>query len=405
MPNWIEDAEAALRRDRMPSAESSAEVIETYAPPLLDATGARALVAPFLAGFMWAALVFRETQTHSTLEPLALLFRVLAYALTLRAVRVSIDLFRRVRLALQRSRYGLVLTRDGLLLRLPGHDVVIPHDDILAIHEQHASALGAQTTRHWADVFVVTRPETGRLFIALPPIFGHSPRRLAEQLMRWRGARDRDEDAPEVTAEAPHDDVEQILPSRLWERVAQGEQLPGVAAVRHGYGWLERGPYASVLLGLAVLDGYVRLPTQAARALNPLPALLLAGALVILPSAWVLLTRARLGSRRGLALVVSRGALLLRAGRSGVARVPWSSITRVEVVSRSSWSLLKGAHDSRTLVAQRKRESNLQCRADFMAVPVEVVVGLCEHYRKRAVASASSAADAGETDEADDGTE
>jgi hypothetical protein len=187
MPNWIDDAEAALTRDRMPSAESSAEVIETYAPPLLDATGARALVAPFLAGFMWAALIFRELQTHSTLEPLALLLRVLAYALTLRAVRVSLDLLGRVRLAWQRSRFGLVLTREGLLLRTPGHDVVIPQHDILDIREQYASALGPVTTRRWADVFLVTRPDTGRLFLSLPPIFGHSPRRLAEQLMRWRG--------------------------------------------------------------------------------------------------------------------------------------------------------------------------------------------------------------------------
>jgi hypothetical protein len=386
MPNWIDDAEAALSRDRMPSAESSAEVIETYAPAVLDATGARALIAPFLAGFMWAALIFRETQTHSTLEPLALLLRVLAYALTLRAVRVSIDLFRRVRLALRRSRYGLVLTREGLLLRVPGHDVVIPQDDVLDIREQHASALGPQATRRWADVYVVTRPDTGRLFVSLPPIFGHSPRRLAEQLMRWHGVRD--SRPPEEPPASEQESADQMLPSRLWERVAHGEQFPGVAAIRHGYGWLARGPYASMLLGLAVLDGYVRLPAQASRALNPTPALLLAAALVILPSAWVLFTRARLGARRGLALIVSPGALLLRAGRSGAVRVPWTSVTRVETVTRTSWSLLKGAHEVRTLVAQRKRETSLQCPADFMAVPIEVVVGLCEHYRKRAVEAA-----------------
>jgi hypothetical protein len=307
-----------------------------------------------------------------------------------------------VRLAWQRSRYGLVLTREGLLLRMPGHDVVIPQQDILDIREQYASALGPQATRRWADVFLVTRPDTGRLFLSLPPIFGHSPRRLAEQLMRWRGAGDAAAAAAsDVQADAPGEDADQVLPSRLWERVAQGEQLPGVAPIRHGYGWLARGPYASMLLGLAVLDGYARLPAQAGRALDPVPALLLAAALVILPSAWVLFTRARLGARRGLALVVSPGALLLRAGRSGVARVPWPSITRVEVLSRSSWSLLKGAHDARTLVAQRKQDSSLQCPADFLAVPIEVVVGLCEYYRKRVAASAAAAAE--EPDEGADG--
>jgi hypothetical protein len=259
------------------------------------------------------------------------------------------------------------------------------------IRDQLAWAIGSLATRRWADVFVVTRPDSGRLYLALPPIFGHSPRRLAEQLMRWRGAAAREPETP-VT------DAERELPSRLWERVARGEQIPGVAAIRHGYGWLSRGPYASMLLGLAVLDGYVRLPAQAGRMLDPVPALLLAAALVILPSAWMLFTRARLGARQGVALVVSPAALLLRAGRSGVARVPWSSVVRVEVVSRSSWSLLKGAHDARTLVAHRKRESSLQCPSDFLAAPIEVVVGLCEHYRKRAAESAASAAD-----EPDDG--
>src|ERR1700759_2835867 len=83
--NWISDAEAALTSG---TASDSADIVDIHAPAVLDADGARALIAPFLAGFMWAAVVFRELQTHSSLDPMALLFRVLALSLTLRAMRV-----------------------------------------------------------------------------------------------------------------------------------------------------------------------------------------------------------------------------------------------------------------------------------------------------------------------------
>jgi hypothetical protein len=377
MANWIREAEHALGAAGAPSVHSSAEVVEKHAPALIDANGARALVAPFLAGFMWAALVFRETQIHSTLEPLALLLRLLAYALTLRAVRLLWVLAGRIRLALQRSRFGLVLTREGLFLRAPDRDVVVPQEDILEIREQAATALGSRATQRWADVYLITRPETGRVYLALPPIFGHSPRALAEQLMRWRHG------APDPAP--PVDVTKDELPNRLWDRAAQGEAIADVVAIAHGQRWLARGPYASMLLGLAVLDGYVRLPAQARDQLEPGPALMLASALVIVPAAWAFFTRARLRSRRGLSLVLTPGALLVRAARGSAIRLPWSDITRVEVHSRNSWSLLRGAFDARTLLVHRKQEISAQLTEDFLALPIDVVAGLCEVYRKRAV--------------------
>jgi hypothetical protein len=376
MSNWIRDAEAALSGGSRPSAESSVEVIEKHGPVVLDVTGGRALLAPFLAAFMWAALVLREEQVHATLEPLALGLRVLAYALTLRAVRVLAAFGQRLRLLVQRRGYGLVLADEGIFVRLPNRDVVVPRADVLGIKEESATATAPRATVRFAHVYVITHPDTGRTHVALPPIFGHSPRHLAELLMRWRGVA---ESTPLQATEA----IGGELASKLWERAAHGETLPGVVAVKHGYGWLRGGPYASMLLGLAVLDGYVRLPAAALQMLNPRPALLLAAALVIVPAAWALITRTRLRARQGLSFVLSPDALLSRT-RGGVQRTPWTTVTRVDVSSRTSWSLLRGAFDAHTLVVQRKREASVQCTEDLLALPVEVVSGLCEAYKRAA---------------------
>lgn len=382
MSNWISAAEAALRgKAASPSSDTEVEVVESHAPALLDVAFARALLAPFLAGIMWSAVVFRETQAGSPLDPLALLLRVLALSLTLRALRVLWALATRLRLWLSWKRYALVLTDEGLLFRTPETELVVPLADVLEIREQGASALAAGSGARWAEVYVITQPDSGRLYLALPPIFRRSPRALAELLMRWRGAPD---PAAAIAAKSG-----ESLPSRLWERAAAGESLPGVAAIRHGYAWLKRGPYASMLLGLAVLDGFLRLPAAAQTAINPMPALLLAAALVIVPAAWVLFTRASLRVRRGLSLVLAPDELLTRT-RGGIVRVPWSSVSKVEVQTRSSWSLVQGAYEARSLVVQRKRDANVVCTEAYLAVPVDVVAGLCDAYRKRATTDQAS---------------
>lgn len=384
MSNWIADAEAALSRRKIsPQSSTDIDIVETHSPTLLDASSARALLSPFLAAFMWAAVVFRETQSHSSLDPLALLLRVLALALTLRAISVLWRFGRRLHLLLQWRRYGLVVTDEGLLFRAPDRDVVVPRAEVLDVREQHAIATSSHSGGPSATVFVVTHPSTGRTHVALPPVFAASPRALAERLMRWRGAAGETKALPDETSEP--------LPSKLWERSAAGEVLEGVVVIRHGNHWMKRGPYASMLLGLAVLDGFVRLPTQAQRAINPVPALLLAAALVIVPAAWFLFTRATLRSRQGLALVLSPRDLLSR-GKGGVLRAAWSSVSRVEIYARSSWSLLQGAHSSRTLIVHRQREASVQCAESFMDTPIEVTAALCDAYRKRAAAAVSGEA-------------
>jgi hypothetical protein len=212
-------------------------------------------------------------------------------------------------------------------------------------------------------------------------MFGHSPRALLEQLMRWRDlARTRRLAAdPQAVAEP----ADQEMPSRTWERVARGEQLPGVIAIRHGRRWLARGPYASMLLGLAVLEGYLRMPAASRQLVDPRPALLLGAAIVLMPVAWLLLTRARLRSRQDMALVLAPGGLLMRAGRGSVTRTPWESIARVDVQARTAWSWLQGAHDARTLVVHRRPEGSLTWAEEYLQPPIDVVAGLCEAYRKQ----------------------
>jgi hypothetical protein len=370
MSNWIRAAEAAL--EGRPSEGIAAEVLPGSAPPLLDANGVRALVSPFLASFMWAAAVFRETQAHQPLDPLALLFRVLALALSLRALRLLIQLSGRLRIWLARQRYALALTPEGLLFRAPRGDVVVARAAILDVRE-HGGDWGGKSGRRWADVYVITHPDSDRLFVALPPVFERTPGVLAETLMRWRGAVEPASEAAPATAEP--------LVSKLWERVAQGERVPGVVGIRHGSAWLQRGPYASVLLGLAVLDGFLRLPPSARIQVSLGPALLLGAALVVVPVGWIVFTRASLTARQGLALVLTPAELLVRT-RAGVQRVAWSSVMRIEVQSRTTWSILQGAHETRQLVVHRKGEPSIQCGEAFLSVPADVVAGLCDAYRK-----------------------
>src|ERR1700712_1238400 len=217
MSSWIQEAEAALTSRKLsPNSESDIEIVDAHAPALLDASGARALMSPFLAGFMWAAVVFRETQTHSTLDPLALLLRVLALSMTLRAVGVLWSFARKLRLLLQHRRYGLVLTDEGVLFRAPDRDVVVPISDVLDIREQEAASLSARASSSGAEVYLVTHPNSARTHVALPPLFAASPRALAERLMRWRGMGPAATPLPAASAEPLS------LPSKLWERIASG---------------------------------------------------------------------------------------------------------------------------------------------------------------------------------------
>jgi hypothetical protein len=379
MSNWISDAETALTsRQVSPHSATDIDIVDAHAPVLFDATTARGLLSPFLAGFMWAAVVFRETQSHSSLDPLALMLRVLALSMTLRALGVLWRFGQRIQLYMRYRRYGLVVTDQGMLVRSPEHDVVVPMPDVLDVREQGATALAARGGGGAANVYVVTHPQTGRTHVTLPPVFSASPRALAERLMRWRGM---SSEASPLPATSP-----EPLPSKLWDRSGAGETLEGVVVIRVGNAWMKRGPYASMLLGVAVLDGFLRLSSQAQQSIDPLPALLLAAVLVIVPTGWYVYTRATLRARKGMSLVLTPEDLLSR-GPGGIIRTPWNSVSRVEILQRSTWSLLQGAHTTHTLFVHRKeREGNVTMQEAFMDTPIEVVAALCDFYRKRASA-------------------
>jgi len=375
MSSWIEAAEAALSGT---ATDTEHDVLRAEPPPVLDAVGLRALLAPFFAGFMWAASIFREVQIATPLDPLALLLRLLALALTVRALTLLFFLVQRIRLRLDYARYSLVLTPEGLLYRSPSMDVALPREDILDVRER--GRWRDRSGRRFAEVYVVTQPRSGRTHLALPPVFERTPGMLAERLMRWLGP------PPEAeNPELPPSDPTQLV-SELWERVAGGERPDGVSPIPHGRAWLQRGPYASVLLGIAVLEGFLRLPAQARADVGATMPLVLVAVLVIVPVSWYLVTRRQLAPRLGLALILTPAELLFRT-RSGVVRVEWARLVKAEVDSRATWSLLLGAHESRWLTLQRKNAPEIRYHDSFLGAPLEVITSLCDAYRKGRIES------------------
>ncbi len=370
MSTWIHAAEAAL--DGRTTGSVEVEVIERHAPPVLDATGLRALVSPLLAGFLWSTVVLRETQTRNPLDPLDLLLRVLALALSVRAILLTSQLLSRLFMRISLSRYGLALTDEGLFYRGPQGDVVVPRQDVLEVRER--GQWRNRSGRRWAEVYVITRPESGRLYLALPPVFERTAGVLAERLMRWAGV---PEDA-DKSAEPPEPAG---LASRLWEQVAAGERPAGVTAIAHGSGWLRRGPYASVLLALAVFDGFLRLPANLRAAVSGTAPIALFVTLLLVPLAWIVLMRRDIARRSGIALVLTPAELLVRT-RAGVQRVLWESVTRLSIDAKSSWSLLQGAYQTRTILLERSDGDLVTFQEVFLSLPAEVLVSLCDAYRK-----------------------
>lgn len=367
MGNWVQDAEAVLRGE----SREGVQRITGQRPPVLDPTGVYAVVTPFLAAFMWAAAVFRETTKQAPLDGLALLLRLMAIALSVRALLSLLLLWRRLRVWAQCARYDLALTEQGLLYRSPKGDVALPLEDVIAVREH--GDWRKRGGRRWSPVYVVTRPESGRLHVALPPVFCGTPGILAEKLMRWRG--------PVPAPETPSFPPAQELPSKLYDAVAAGARPEHVAVVEHGWGWLRRGPYATVLLGLAVFDGFVRLAPEARAAIGLTAPLVLVFTLVVVPVAWVLINRYDMAPQKGLALILTPGELLLRT-RAGVHRVELKDLTRTEIVSRSAWSIMQGQHESRSVVLTRRDDSAITYVEAFLGLPAEVVCALCDTYRK-----------------------
>jgi len=384
--DWVDAARAALDRGTG-DADPATTLVETGPPPVLDVLVG--LTAVPLAGVAWAGAYFRELVAGQPLDPIALLLRALAFGLSIRALVALGQAVRRGTLWLRHRRFGLAVRDEGVVYRAPGRaqDVVVPRPDVLGVRERGdwRERSGARA----APVYLVHRPagEAGGdgPWLALPPIFAGGPGLLAETLMRrvGRGGRrenDEDEDAP---ADAAPDGP---LPSQAYDDAVAGRPGPGVIALRHGRRWWLRGPQATVLLGLAILDGFVRLPRTAQVELAPVALGSVVVATVVIPLLWLALAGRDVRARKGLSLVFTSSALLLRT-RRGVLPIAYEGIRRTVVDARNTWSPFTGSTERRVLILDRDQAEGGPVRYDeaFLGAPAEVVVVLIAAYRQRTI--------------------
>lgn len=338
-------------------------------PPVLEGDGVRALLAPMLAVVSWLGAGFRELVAGTAIDPLAIFMRVLAVGLTARALLLGIELAKRLAIASRASRSALVLAPDGLYFTDGARQVVMERASIVSVLEAgHWQT--RRSGRRWGEVFVVGS-SAERLYLALPPIFEHSPGVLAERLMRWLGPQPYDEERvfPEPAG----------LASKVYDDASRGIVSEGTLVVPHGRGWMRRGPYATVLLGIVLIEGLLRLGVALPADLWPfaLGATILA---VLFPLGWWWTTRREIAVRKGIALVLTPAELLLRT-RQGVHRARWSRLQRVSIDTRRAFSVLDGLHEAKTLVLKRKDEPPIRYDEAFLGLPAEVAQALLDAYR------------------------
>jgi len=389
--HWIERAEAALAG----GGDDGTDVIGTRKPPVLDAEGIKAVMAPFFAALFYLAGYFMEQELgYSPMYPGVLLVWLIALGFTARTAILGATLLVRFGVYRNAARYGLALTDDGLLYRSPAGDVAVPRAAILEIRER-GEWRKRTAARRYAPVYVVTQPQSGRTHVELPPLFDESPTRLAERLQRWQGELDTQADYEPPGASE--------LPSKLFDAAATGELATGVTAIKHGNGWLRRGPYATVLMGTALANGFFRLPQQTQETVGLIAPGIILFALLGVPILWFIATSFDIAPRKGLSVVLTPAELIMRT-RTGVHVVKWRELRHVEIKAGSGWSILQGQHESRALVFHRKcgdckgtgLRSEVQCkRCDgsgrdmdyisyvevFLGAPAEVVYALVAAYR------------------------
>lgn len=379
--HWIPTAEAALAD---PAKVTDVDVIRSTPPPVLEGAGARAITVPLFAAFVWAAALFQEQLSGQPLDPLALLLRFLAFSLTIRTLLAACMLWSRLQLRRKAHRFALAITKEGVLLRSPKGDVAVPREDVLAIRERDALQ---QRSDRFAPVYLVTAPGSGRTHVSLPPVLDRSPRALAERLMRWLGPMPA---RPEYVPPAPS-----ALPSKIYDNAARGVAGPDVLALRHGATWLRRAPYATVLLGVAIAEGFARMDGASRDAMGLVAPGLMFFSLLLVPLTWMLMVRFDMAPRKGLSLVMTPAEAIMRT-RSGVHVVTFRKLKRAVVRTKRSWSLLRGPHEVRSLVFEREGADDISYAESFLGEPAEVIADLCDAYQKGRLAQRGPSLEAGE---------
>ena len=226
--------------------------------------------------------------------------------------------------------------------------------------------------RRFSPVYVVGST-AAPLYLTLPPIFEDTPGVLAERLMRWLG--------PKEGPETPAFPDPVGLASKAYDDAASGGLSPGTLAVKHGTRWLRGGPYSSILLAIAVTEGWLRAPSELRDAVGPWPVIGAVIASLVVPLAWIVVARREIAPRHGLAMVLTPAEVLFRT-RSGVLRTRWGKLARVNIDERNAWSVLEGFHRARVLVLRRKEDEPIRYEEVFLGIPAEVAQVLLDAYRR-----------------------
>lgn len=369
---WLATAREVAKGKR--EAPAGWQVLAGERPPLIDDESVRALVAVLVAVLAWTGAAFRELVTGTPIDPLALFMRLLALAMTLRAALLGRGIVTRLALWARARECTLVLAPEGLWARLPGGEVSAERDEIVGVTER-GTWQTRRAGRRYSPVYVVVASPM-QTHVELPPIFDATPGVLAERLMRWRGAAPLPEE-PRFPDPAP-------LASKVYEDAARGVRDASTVVIRHGDGWMRRGPWATVLLGIAVLEGFARASAEEQQALGA-PVVGAAGiALVMVPMAWIFMTRRSIAPRLGVAMVLTSAELLLRA-KGGVLRVRWPSLQRLSIDVRGRLSAIEGWALQRALVIKRKDGAPITYDEAYLGVPAEVALTLCDAYASGAL--------------------
>ncbi|HJL32437.1 MAG TPA: hypothetical protein RMI62_25345, partial [Polyangiaceae bacterium LLY-WYZ-15_(1-7)] len=280
-------------------------------PPLFDLRLGQGLLLSMLAVVVGGLAAWRELATGSPMDRLAIPLRFLTLVLLVRGLAGLRLLLRRIRLRGAARGHRLELGDDALVWTRPEGALRVSKESIAGIVPP------AEDGAH-APVHLLVTPEDGDALVRLPPVFG-PPGALAEQLERWRGP----VPAPDPLPERPL----ARAASPVYDAAAEGRPPEGGAVLRHGWGWLRRGPYAAVLFAVVFLEGTLRIPEGLELALLPKLAM---AACALIPIGWLWMTVREIAPRRGLAMVITPAEVLMRT-QAGVLRAPFDRLDGVGI--------------------------------------------------------------------------
>lgn len=349
--------------DRLLSGEDieGATLLRGQRPPIFDGLGMSAIVLLLVTAVAWVGVA----RGGNALEPLTLLTTFVAAAASARLLAMFVTLWPRFRVYHEAPEHSLSLLAEGLVWRSPDTEVVLPRESIVAIQEQGQWQRRA-AGRRYGLVWVIAQPRAGTAIWALPPIFDETPGMLASRLERWRGS------VEPYTGELPEDDM---LPSARYDAAAKGVAAEGMAWIRHGLGWLRRGPYAGPLFALITAPALASVPAIATLLWALLPLI------IAIPFGWLLLSLREVRPRKGLSMVLTPTELLLRT-RGGVLRTQWSEMQQIHLDSSPGWTLLDGFQRARRLVITRRDDPPIRYDETYLGFDAEAVQRLLNAYRK-----------------------